>query len=117
MTKNTGRLLTCAVLATGLSACVQSRPPTVETYTSRLEKVQREIADLGRLTIPPRQAFEHPPIACACAVTPHPNTPIKPVPPPRVNEKDFERGLVALRAVAEANALGKRLEVKIATQE
>ena len=116
MEKNTGRLLACTVLASSLCACTHTGPPTVEAYTARLEKVQQEIADLGRHTIPPPQGFEHPPIACACAVTPHPN--VKPRPPPRrVNEQDFERGLVALRAVAEANALGKRLEVRNATRE
>jgi hypothetical protein len=117
MTKNRGRLLTCAVLASGLCACATSGPPTVAAYTTRLEKAHEEIADLGRYTIPPPGDLEHPPIACACAVTPHPNGIKKPIPPPRrVNETDFEKGLVALRAVAAANALGKQADVQIATQ-
>ena len=105
MIRNTSRLLPYAVVATCLVACARvdppaapstdpatgvagnaaTDPPTVESYTARMVKLQTELTDLGRHTLPP--------------------------PPPLEDVLALERGIAVMQVALAAARAGKHVEV------
>ena len=87
-------------------------PPTAESYSMRLLKVQQELTDLGKYTAPLPEPSDEFRIACACAVIQKPDfrTPI-PSPPPVEDVLAFERATAALHALVEAGKAGREVIV------
>src|SRR5690242_13690298 len=105
MTTNTRPLVAAIALATCCVSCAMSdkpaSPPTAESYSTRLFKVQQELTDLGRYTAPLPDGSDEFRIACACSVIQKPDFRLPPPspPPPSEDVLAFERGTIALHAL------------------
>jgi hypothetical protein len=118
MMSRTGRLLAYATLATCLGACARVDPPaaaadplTVDSYAARMIKVQTELTDLGRHTLPPPHPSAEFEVACKCTVIQKPNlTPPSP-PPPLEDVLALERGIAVMQVALAAARAGKHVDV------
>jgi hypothetical protein len=131
MIRNTSRLLPYAVVATCLVACARvdppaapstdpatgvagnaaTDPPTVESYTARMAKLQTELTDLGRHTLPPPPPSTEFEVACKCTVIQKPTGVSPPPPPPLEDVLALERGIAVMQVALAAARAGKHVEV------
>jgi hypothetical protein len=121
MKSTTCRLLATVTLAACLGACARVDPPaaapaeaatpTVESYTARMVKVQSELTDLGRHTLPPPSSSTQFQVACKCTVIQKPNLTPPPPPPPLEDVLALERGIAAMQVALAAARAGKPVDV------
>lgn len=88
-----------------------TEPPSVDTYTTRMLKVQTELTDIGRHTISLPQASAEFQVACKCTVIRKP-TVIPPGPPPSPETvAALERGIALMQMTLEAAKAGKPIQI------
>jgi len=119
MIRVNSRLLAYAVLATCLVSCTRddppaapsTDPPTVESYTASMIKLQTELTDLGRHTLPLPSPSNELEVACKCTVIQKPSAVRPPPPPPLEDVLALERGVAVMQAALAAARARKHVNV------